>query len=218
MQNPLKENASTPDLQCNAARCAASGERRRSHREKRALDLGIVEEIRHAALPADMALFQQVDPVGDERGEMQILLRQQQGKPLGLELDDRVRHLLHDNRRHPLGGLVEQHEQRIAHERAGNREHLLLAAAGVPSAKLRGSWRPTSRFSTTVRSEKIRRSSGVKPSPRRAIRYASSRDMSRPLKRTPPSRRASSPIMAFMVVDLPAPLRPMSATTSPRST
>ena len=34
-------------------------------------------------------------------------------------------------------------------------------------------WRPTSRFSITVRSAKMRRSSGTKPRPRRAISYGS---------------------------------------------
>ena len=40
--------------------------------------------------------------------------------------------------------------------------------------------------------------------------------MSRPLKRTVPLRRAIRPMTAFMVVDLPAPFLPISATTSPR--
>ena len=106
-------------------------------------------------------------------------------------------HLLDDHRRDALGRLVEQHQQRIAHQRARDRQHLLLAAAhlrrrgrsgmrprlgnsansfsgvhdgaGMPSGKRRGGWRPISRFSSTVRSEKMRRSSGTKPSPRRAI-------------------------------------------------
>ena len=42
--------------------------------------------------------------------------------------------------------------------------------------------------------------------------------MSRPLARMTPLRRAKSPMIAFMVVDFPAPLRPISATTSPRPT
>src|SRR5688572_31088983 len=39
-----------------------------------------------------------------------------------------------------------------------------------------------------------------------------------PAKRTSPAERGISPITAFSVVDLPAPLRPSSATTSPGAT
>src|SRR5688500_10606844 len=42
--------------------------------------------------------------------------------------------------------------------------------------------------------------------------------MSWPRKLTLPLRLESMPISVFSVVDLPAPLRPMSATTSPRRT
>ncbi len=42
--------------------------------------------------------------------------------------------------------------------------------------------------------------------------------MSRPRKVTLPARFASRPIIVFSVVDLPAPLRPISATHSPSST
>ena len=64
----------------------------------------------------------------------------------------------------------------------------------------------------------MRRSSGTKPSPRRAISKERSFEMSSPQNRTIPLRRAISAINALMVVDLPAPLRPISATTSPRPT
>ena len=60
---------------------------------------------------------------------MEILLGEQQRKSPGFELDDRVRHLLDDHRGDALGRLVEQHEQRIAHQGARHGEHLLLAAA-----------------------------------------------------------------------------------------
>src|SRR5262245_13422874 len=90
--------------------------------------------------------------------------------------------------------------------------------AGRPSRWVRTAWRPTSRFSMTVRSEKMRRSSGTKPSPRRAISNGLSREMSSPRKRTVPARWGISAISALKVVDLPAPLRPISATTSPRPT
>ncbi len=50
-------------------------------------------------------------------------------RPVFLQLDDGVGHLLDDQRRDAFRGLVEQHQQRIAHQRARDREHLLFAAA-----------------------------------------------------------------------------------------
>ena len=119
----------------------------------------------------------------------------------------------------PSDGSSSSDQQRIAHQRARDGEHLLLAAAhvragpvrhaaeigkqreqllrrpgrrGRPSGKRRGGWRPMSRFSSTVRSEKMRRSSGTKPRPSRAISNGCSREMSWPQKRTVPVRRAIS--------------------------
>ena len=43
-------------------------------------------------------------------------------------------------------------------------------------------------------------------------------EMSRPMKLIVPLYLSSKPMIAFRVVDLPAPLRPISATTSPRRT
>ena len=71
-------------------------------------------------------------------------------------------------------------------------------------------------FPSTVRSAKTRRSSGTKPMPSRAIRYGGNFAMSCPRKLIAPRRDGNMPISAFIVVDLPAPLRPISATTSPR--
>ena len=62
----------------------------------------------------------------------------------------------------------------------------------------------------------MRRSSGTKPRPRRAISNGFSREISWPQKRHVTLALGDQPMMDFMVVDLPAPLRPISATTSPR--
>ena len=98
-----------------------------------------------------------------------------------------------------------------------NRRSGVHSGAALPSGHWRGGWRPTSRFSNTERSVNTRRSSGTKPRPRRAARCGSLADKSWPMKRVCPLRR-TMPITAFSVVDLPAPLRPISATTSPRAT
>ena len=97
-------------------------------------------------------------------------------------------------------------------KRSSRRADVHVGASG------RGACRPTSRFSRTVRSVKMRRSSGTHPSPILPMRCAGCAEMSRPPNRIVPSRRSTSPITAFIVVDLPAPLRPISATTSPRPT
>ncbi|CPI17224.1 Uncharacterised protein [Bordetella pertussis] len=90
--------------------------------------------------------------------------------------------------------------------------------AALPSGQRRAGWRPTSRFSVTVRSVNTRRSSGTKPRPSRAISNGCRPAISRPMNSTAPRRLASRPMTALNVVDLPAPLRPISATTSPRRT
>src|SRR5450432_2532924 len=64
----------------------------------------------------------------------------------------------------------------------------------------------------------MRRSSGTQPRPRRAIRYGASVEMSWPRNATLPRRRGTRPMIDFIVVDLPAPLRPTSATHSPAPT
>jgi hypothetical protein len=50
---------------------------------------------------------------------------------LAVEVFDDVEHLFHDLRRQAHGGLVEQHHAGVAHQRAADGAHLLLAARGV---------------------------------------------------------------------------------------
>ena len=147
----------------------------------------------HCNLP----LLQDIGAVADKLGEVDVLLREQNRQALLLQLDDRLRHLLDDHGRHALRRLVQQRpaagcpsrcarrsasaarrHSYCAPRRSGMRPRLGKIAnsfsgvhdgAGRPSGKRRGGWRPMSRFSSTVRSEKMRRSSGTKPSPRRAI-------------------------------------------------
>src|SRR5688500_15932057 len=64
---------------------------------------------------------------------MQVLLAEQDRQALLLELDDGRRHALHQHRRDAFRGLVEQHHERVAHQRARHREHLLLPAAHAPA-------------------------------------------------------------------------------------
>lgn len=69
-----------------------------------------------------------VVPVGDGRGEAEVLLDEKDREALALEAADRLADLLDDDRRQPLGRLVEQEQPRAGAQDAGDREHLLLAA------------------------------------------------------------------------------------------
>src|SRR2546425_7265930 len=81
----------------------------------------------------------------------------------------------------------------------------MLGAPGIPRRRL----------SSTVRLGRMRRSSGTQATPRRAISCVPSRVMSSPPRRTRPRRGRALPLLERSVVVLPAPLRPISVTTSP---
>src|SRR5713226_6427356 len=66
--------------------------------------------------------------VGEVERELDVLLDQHDRLPFGLELGDGATDLGDELRRQPLRGLVHQQHARIAHERAADRELLLLAA------------------------------------------------------------------------------------------
>ncbi len=74
------------------------------------------------------------------------------------------------------------------------------------------------RFSVTLSPEKMPRSSGQMAMPARATLSERRPIVSRPRKRTEPLRLGTRPMMDFMVVVLPAPLRPSRVTTSPSRT
>ena len=73
--------------------------------------------------------LQHVGMIGELEGEGCILLHQQHAH-LGLAVDAAhdAKDLLHDERSQPEGGLVQQHQPRAQHQRAADRQHLLLAA------------------------------------------------------------------------------------------
>src|SRR2546421_10251000 len=76
----------------------------------------------------------------------------------------------------------------------------------------------SSRFSSTSRLAKMPRSSGQMAIPRRATLLEARPIVSTSRNRIEPCRRPTMPMIAFMVVVLPAPLRPRSVTTSPSRT
>src|SRR6266446_546591 len=78
--------------------------------------------------------------------------------------------------------------------------------------------RPSSRFSLTLSPGKIRRFSGTKPTPSRAISCGARRVRSTPSNSIEPRQGSRKPITVFIRVVLPMPLRPSSATASPART
>src|SRR2546426_7908263 len=66
--------------------------------------------------------------VGDARGESEILLDQEDGKPFRLEPRDDQADLLNDHRSEAFGRLIEQEQPCSGAQNAADREHLLLAA------------------------------------------------------------------------------------------
>src|SRR5262249_62178704 len=63
------------------------------------------------------------------QGVERVLFHQKHGELFfGVELLDRVEDLARDQRRQAERGLVEKEEARVSHQRARDRQHLLLAA------------------------------------------------------------------------------------------
>src|SRR3954463_4580899 len=65
--------------------------------------------------------------VGELERELHVLLHEHDGLSLGLQAGNGASDLRHDERREAFGRLVEEEHARVAHERARDSEHLLLA-------------------------------------------------------------------------------------------
>src|SRR5262249_10353099 len=98
------------------------------------LDLLVGEELRGAGGMDDLAATQDVGPVRDGEGEGEVLLHEEDGQSLALELADHPSHLAHEERGQPFRGLVEEKQVGIAHEGATDGQHLLLAARELVGA------------------------------------------------------------------------------------
>src|SRR2546428_1600806 len=85
-------------------------------------------ELGRLALDDDAAAVEDDDVVGDVEHQLGVLLDQHDREPLGLETADRRHDLGDDLGRQAFGRLVHQEHPRVRHQRAADREHLLLAA------------------------------------------------------------------------------------------
>src|SRR5437879_7228027 len=104
-----------------------------SHAEVAVLDVRACTELGRGAAPHDLALLEDVVSVGDPRQRGHVLVDQQDRLPARLEVDQAAPDLRPDERREPLRCLVEDEQARVRHERAPDREHLLLAAREGPA-------------------------------------------------------------------------------------
>ena len=91
--------------------------------------LFVVDELVRRGFVHDGALAHDVGVVGHAHGHAEVLLHQQDRLPGRLEPLDDPEDLVDDHRRQTLRRLVEEQQVGVGHERAGDREHLLLAAA-----------------------------------------------------------------------------------------
>src|SRR5690606_26700028 len=85
-------------------------------------ELDVLEHVHH------LPVLDDVMPVGDGGGKVEVLLDEQNGEALLLELPENAADLLDDDRRQPLRRLVEQQQVRAGAQNTRDREHLLLAA------------------------------------------------------------------------------------------
>src|SRR5215470_1667968 len=100
----------------------------KSHAEETVLHVAIPRELGRRAGPDHAALLDDVMPVRDARERLEVLVDDEDRQARCLEALDCAVDLDAHERREPLGRLVEDEELRVGHERAADREHLLLAA------------------------------------------------------------------------------------------
>src|SRR5215467_4944319 len=99
-----------------------------SHAEVAMLHFAVAAQIRRSAGPHDAAFLDDVVPVGDAHERPEVLVDDEDRQARSLEALDGTVDLDADEGREALGRLVEDEEFRVGHQRAADREHLLLAA------------------------------------------------------------------------------------------
>src|SRR5262245_7158543 len=89
----------------------------------------VAQQLLAVAGERDRPRFEHVAVVGDRQRLVGVLLDQQHGRAAAVDLADDAEDLLDEHRREPQRRLVEQHQGRLRHQRAPDRQHLLLPAA-----------------------------------------------------------------------------------------
>src|SRR6266550_3414061 len=111
-----------------ARSASPTGLRVRLHAQVGFLDLFGCEELATRALLDHNPRLEHVAAMRDLERFMRVLLDQQDRGALRVDLADDGEDRLDEDRRESEGGLVEQHDFGLGHERTAHREHLLLAA------------------------------------------------------------------------------------------
>src|SRR5439155_5892343 len=96
--------------------------------EERRLDLVVGEQVCARPRQRDLTRLQHVPTRRDAQRLVHVLLDQQHGGALRIDLRDGVENRPHQERRETQRRLVEQQQARLRHQAAGDGEHLLLAA------------------------------------------------------------------------------------------
>ncbi len=94
----------------------------------RGAHLRVAQQLLARAGHGDDARLHDVAAVGDRQRAAGVLLDQQHRHALGVDVAHDLEDLVHHDGREAHGGLVEQQQLGLAHERARHGEHLLLAA------------------------------------------------------------------------------------------
>ena len=104
------------------------------HAQQPLLQVGIGGQLGRRHDPRDAAIDHHRHRVGHIDRHTEILLDQQDRQRIVAQRLQRLRHLLDDHRRQPLGRLVHHQQAGIEQKRAADRQHLLLAAGELEAA------------------------------------------------------------------------------------
>ena len=88
----------------------------------------VLEQVGAGVLQHQAAVFQHVAAVGDLQRAVGVLLDQEHRHALAADGLDDLEDLGNDQRRQAQRGFVQQQQARLAHQRAADGQHLLLAA------------------------------------------------------------------------------------------
>ena len=183
----------------------------------------------------DAALVEHDDVARDRRDDAEVLLDEQHGRQLATPLEH-PRDLGDERRREALRRLVDEQHAVVVQQRAGDRDHLLLAAgerAGALPPRV-PQLREELVDEVVARARRCARRAGGSPrrSARRRRRGPRARSRRRggrsggsasrvdvlAVERDAAAARPTRPRIARSVVVLPTPLRPSSAVTPPSGT
>src|SRR2546428_5257636 len=92
----------------------------------------VAQELLTVPGEGDRSRLEDVAVVRDGQGLVGILLDEQDRRAAGVDVADDAEDLLDEHGGEAQRRLVEQHQDRLGHERAGDRQHLLLAAPEPP--------------------------------------------------------------------------------------